>query len=221
MIEDFRNRESLYILTMKTKVSVLLFGFYCIWFVVMAMHPHDRAYWVAANLSPILISILAVSTYHKFRFSNMAYIMAAFFLFLQTLGAHYYFHRVPFHFFSDFFDFSRNHFDRLVHVSVGFYAYPVAEYVFRKKIITRHLWIYIFAFTGVMTIAALYEILEWIYVMMISPTSNADFLGAQGDIWDAQKDMLSDGIGALLAILLFRLFFFRRKIVNSEQVDFQ
>ncbi|MDB4871073.1 MAG: yjdF, partial [Gemmatimonadales bacterium] len=29
------------------------------------------------------------------------------------------------------------------------------------------------------------------------------FLGSQGDIWDAQKDMLMDTLGALASILLY------------------
>nr|WP_321358779.1 DUF2238 domain-containing protein [uncultured Draconibacterium sp.] len=192
---------------MKSRIPVILFAAYCIWFIALAFCPHNRAYWFAANLSPLFICLLAVGTYNKFRFSTMSYFMAAFLLFLQTLGAHYYFYNVSFNFFTEVLGFSRNHFDRVVHVSVGFYAYPFAEYLLRKKITTRQLWIFIFSFTGIMTIAALYEILEWIYVMLISPGSNADFLGAQGDIWDAQKDMLSDGIGALFAIFMFRISF--------------
>ena len=33
--------------------------------------------------------------------------------------------------------------------------------------------------------------------------AGADFLGSQGDIWDAQKDMLMDTLGAVSAILLY------------------
>lgn len=204
---------------MKSRIPVILFAAYCIWFIVLAFNPHNRAYWLAANLSPILICVLVAASYKKFRFSNRAYILAAFLLFLQTLGAHYYFYNVPLNFLNEKLGFSRNHFDRVVHVSVGFYAYAFAEFMMRKKIIIRHLWVYIFSFAGVMTIAALYEILEWIYVMLISPGSNADFLGAQGDIWDAQKDMLSDGIGALFAIFMFRLTF--RGVRVSEPADSQ
>lgn len=33
--------------------------------------------------------------------------------------------------------------------------------------------------------------------------AGADFLGSQGDIWDAQKDMLIDTLGAIASILLY------------------
>ena len=32
-----------------------------------------------------------------------------------------------------------------------------------------------------------------------------EFLGSQGDIWDAQKDMLADTLGAIAAIALYWL----------------
>ncbi len=31
------------------------------------------------------------------------------------------------------------------------------------------------------------------------------YLGTQGDVWDAQKDMLADGLGSILATGLFFL----------------
>ena len=54
-----------------------------------------------------------------------------------------------------------------------------------------------------MTIAALYEIFEWAYAINMNPKAGLEFLGSQGDVWDTQKDMLSDMIGALVALLLF------------------
>ena len=37
------------------------------------------------------------------------------------------------------------------------------------------------------------------------------FLGSQGDIWDAQKDMLMDTLGAILGSGLFYLTYPKRK----------
>ena len=38
---------------------------------------------------------------------------------------------------------------------------------------------------------------------MLDPEGGDKFLGSQGDIWDAQKDMLWAGIGASIALLIF------------------
>ena len=53
--------------------------------------------------------------------------------------------------------------------------------------------------------ASLYEIIEWQYAAIEGGDSGAAFLGSQGDIWDAQKDMLADGLGAICAVALFWL----------------
>ena len=46
----------------------------------------------------------------------------------------------------------------------------------------------------------LYEIIEWIYAAIEGGSAGAAFLGSQGDIWDAQKDMLADISGAVCAV---------------------
>jgi putative membrane protein len=49
-----------------------------------------------------------------------------------------------------------------------------------------------------------YELIEWGYAAYGgNPEAGANFLGSQGDIWDAQKDMLMDTLGALAAALLY------------------
>jgi putative membrane protein len=35
--------------------------------------------------------------------------------------------------------------------------------------------------------------------------AGAEFLGSQGDLWDAQKDMLADGLGAMFAATIYQL----------------
>ena len=53
--------------------------------------------------------------------------------------------------------------------------------------------------------AASYEIIEMVYAVLEGGESGAAFLGSQGDVWDAQKDMLLDILGGcvfgLLALL--------------------
>ena len=43
----------------------------------------------------------------------------------------------------------------------------------------------------------------------VDPASGLAFLGSQGDIWDTQKDMLSAGAGAALAMLVIALINWR------------
>ena len=48
-----------------------------------------------------------------------------------------------------------------------------------------------------------YELIEWIYAASAAPEAGMAYLGSQGDIWDAQKDMLADTLVAIVATTLF------------------
>jgi len=189
----------------KIKLPHILFGAYLVWFAVLAVNPYSREVWFAENLPMVIIVAVLAATYSRFAFSNTAYVMMSVLLFLHTAGGHYTFERVPFGVVTDLFGFTRNHFDRIAHFSVGFYAYPIAEFIFRKGY-TRSKGL--LAFTGVtaiFTVAAVYEIIEWWYAAAADPAAGIAFLGSQGDIWDAQRDMLADGLGSICAMALFLL----------------
>jgi putative membrane protein len=135
----------------------------------------------------------------------------SFLIILHTIGGHYTFERVPFGFVTDLFGFTRNHYDRVSHFTVGFYAYPIAEILLVKKLV-RSKWILaMFPIFSIFAVAAGYEIFEWIYAVSVDVSAGIAFLGSQGDVWDAQKDMLADVLGALFAMVLFWL-------VNYKQI---
>jgi putative membrane protein len=50
--------------------------------------------------------------------------------------------------------------------------------------------------------SALYEIIEWQAAKNVDPATGLAFLGSQGDIWNAQKDMLLTIVGAVIAGLV-------------------
>ena len=182
--------------------SALLVG-YLILSVVLAVNPHDRATWWAENLPIWIIVATLVATHRFFRFSSVAYLMMSVLIYLHTIGGHFTFERVPFDFVTDLFGFERNNFDRLAHFSVGFYAYAIVEFLWVKKLSPSKWVVSLFAVFAIFTAAAAYEIIEWIYAAVSDPEAGAAFLGSQGDIWDAQKDMLADGLGSIVAVILF------------------
>jgi len=198
---------------MKTSSSALtrflphgLLGMYLALFTVCAIRPFDRSVWVAENIPIVLIVATLVLTFRWFRFSNTAYLMMAVLVFLHTIGGHYTFERVPFQWVSDTFGFERNHFDRMAHFSVGFYAFAFAELLDRRKLIEARWLLFLVPVMAIFTVAAVYEIIEWIFAVLSDPSAGAAFLGSQGDQWDAQKDMLADGLGAIVASALYLLF---------------
>jgi putative membrane protein len=177
---------------------------FAVFFAVLAIDPVSREVWIAEVIPVVLVFTLLVMSFRSFRFSNLSYLLMAFWMFWHTVGGHYTFANVPFGFVTDLFGFERNHFDRIGHLSVGFYAYPLMELVTRKRwcgpVLASLLGI-----CFIMSIAAGYEIVEWWFAEVVGGGAGIEFLGSQGDIWDAQKDMLADTLGALAVTGLFWL----------------
>jgi putative membrane protein len=187
-------------------VPLLLLALYGVVFTVCAIEPYDRAVWWAENL-PVLIVVGALAGLARMhRFSDTSYVLMSVFIILHTIGGHYTFERVPFDWVTDFFGFERNHYDRMAHFSVGFYAYPMAELLMRRRLVRTRWLVALFPVCAIAAVAGVYEIFEWQYALAADPEAGIAVLGSQGDIWDAQKDILADTLGALLVTLLF---FFR------------
>ena len=191
---------------MKTKFPILLFMLYLIEFAVLAIHPVSRATWISENITVLCIVVPLVCLFFKgIRFSDTAYLFMAVLIFLHTIGGHYTFAKVPFGWVTDLIGAQRNHFDRLAHFSVGFYAYAILEFVESRRLSANRGFSLWFALALILAVAGLFEIVEWLYAASASPTAGAEFLGSQGDVWDAQKDMLADGLGAIPAALVYHL----------------
>jgi putative membrane protein len=188
---------------MTRRFPPLLLTAYLVLFTLLAIKPYDRAVWFTENLPIVLIVTALVISRRWFAFSNTAYLMMAFLVFLHTIGGHYTFERVPFDWVTDLFGFSRNHYDRMAHFTVGFYAYPLAELLLRKRLVASRFVLFFFPVCFILAVAGAYEIFEWLYAVSADPSAGLAVLGSQGDVWDAQKDMLADGLGALAGIALF------------------
>jgi putative membrane protein len=177
---------------------------YGVLFSVLAVNPIDRPTWFAENLTVwIIVGIILFLYVRNIRFSNLAYGLMFVLIYLHTIGGHYTFALVPFGYITELFDFERNHFDRIAHFSVGFYAYAIAELLYTRKLITNKFLLFTYPVFAIATIAMSYELIEWIYAASAAPEAGMAYLGSQGDIWDAQKDMLADTLGAILATSLF------------------
>jgi len=185
----------------------ILLAFYLLLFGVLAIEPYDRATWLVENI-PVLIAVGILILWHRsFVFSNTAYILMWAFLSYHTLGGHWSFERVPFAYGNELlsslgldfiFPEGRNNFDRVGHFFVGVFAYPIVEFLVKRSLVINRFAAFLFAIFAIGFWAASYEIIEMYYAVVEGGTSGSLFLGSQGDIWDAQKDMLLDICGAIL-----------------------
>ncbi len=186
------------------RVLSTLLALYGVLFTVCAIGPVDRATWFAENLTVwIIVGVLAILFVRGIRFSTTAYLLMSVLIFLHTIGGHYTFEKVPFDWVTNFFGFERNHYDRMAHFTVGFYAYAVAEWLWAKRLVMNRFLLWTYPVFVIASVAMSYELVEWVYAAGADPAAGAAYLGSQGDIWDAQKDMLADTLGAIVATSFF------------------
>lgn len=102
------------------------------------------------------------------------------------------------------FGWHRNHYDRVGHLALGvFPAFTIRELLLRKTPLVRDGWLYFLVLSVVLAFAAFWELIEWWVVLLIASDTGQAFLGSQGDVWDAQWDMLLALVGAAVVLPVF------------------
>lgn len=186
-------------------------GAYMILWAALAIQPFSRADWVLENVLVLAFIGGLFGIRRWFRFSNASLLLILLFLALHSVGSHYTYALVPYdewwraltgHTLNCIFGWDRNHFDRLVHFSYGLLlAYPIREF-FLRIVEVRGFWAYFLPLDFTLSTSALYELVEWGVAEVFGGDLGMNYLGTQGDIWDAHKDMALATLGALIAILI-------------------
>jgi putative membrane protein len=87
----------------------------------------------------------------------------------------------------------RNHYDRLVHFLYG----GLTVRAFRELAGGSSF----IAVQSVLSTSAIYEMIEWLVAALVDPALGSEFVGAQGDDFDAAKDMGLAFLGSLAVFL--------------------
>lgn len=193
------------------RTLMILTAVFAVLWIVLAIKPHDRADWALENALVLAFGIgMAVSAKH-FVFSRISYSLIFVFLCLHIVGAHYTYSEVPYDAawkaltgstLNSQLGLERNHFDRLVHFSYGLLlAYPLRE-LFLRVTEVRGFWGYFLPLDFTLATSALFELFEWAAASAFGGELGVAYLGSQGDIWDAQKDMALAGLGALVTMCI-------------------
>ena len=179
----------------------VLAGVYAVVWIVTSITPLDRHDWLLENMLVFAAVAILIGTYRVFPLSDLSYLLITVFLTLHAIGAHYTYSEVPVGFWIQrTFGFARNPFDRIVHFSFGLLmAYPIRE-VFLRVANARGFWAYYLPLDVTLAFSALYEIMEMVVATMVAPGTGDAWLGTQGDVWDAQKDMGLAALGALICM---------------------
>lgn len=184
-------------------VSIALLMWYVAVSVWMAQGPVDPQFWLLASILPAVFVAVLIATYHLLPLSHTSYALITVFLTLHTVGVHYTYSEVPAGvWLQQVLDLNRNHFDRIVHFSFGFLlTYPMEE-LFRLGGVVRGWLVYYLPVMTVLGLSGLWEIIESWVAVSVHPELGVTYLGSQGDVWDAQKDMAAALYGALLCVTL-------------------
>lgn len=183
-------------------IAIVALACAVVW-IITAIHSLDRQAWLLENILVVIFAAAILLTHRRLQLSNASYLFIALFLLLHMVGAHYTYAKMPLGTWAkDFFGFSRNHFDRVAHFGFGFFlVFPVRELLVRFSGIRRG-WSFWIASGVILAVSGFFEILESIVAELVAPGKGVDWLGGQGDEWDAQNDMLSAMLGALVMMAI-------------------
>jgi putative membrane protein len=156
--------------------------------------------WMLENALTFLFLVVLFLFYKKYQFSDLTYLLIGIYLCLHVYGSKYTYAENPFgYWLQEVFQSERNHYDRIVHFSFGFLlAYPMRE-LFLKWFQYPKMVAWILPIEITLSISGLYELIEWAVADVFFQEQGVAYLGTQGDIWDAQKDIFLAFSGALLS----------------------
>ena len=189
-------------------LSILAALFAIVW-LALAIRPRDREDWALENVLVVVVVLVLGLAHRRLALSPLSYTLIFLFLSLHCVGAHYTYSEVPYdawfsaltgHSLNGLLGWQRNNFDRIVHFAYDLLlAYPVRE-VFVRATGLSGFWGYFLPMDLTMSSSATYELIEWGAAMVFGGQLGIAYVGAQGDPWDAQKDMSLAALGALVAM---------------------
>jgi putative membrane protein len=182
---------------------------FLLFFAASCIKPPYMQFMLMQHAPTIMGGCLIVYLANRFVIGRLSFAAMMLFLALHTLGARYLYSYTPYDAWFEFlfgvnisqlFGFERNHYDRLVHFSFGLLiAIPVQEIECRYLKLSLAVSS-LLAIEFILAMSAAYELIEWLVAVIFTPTWAEQFLGQQGDIFDAQKDTALATGGAIISI---------------------
>jgi putative membrane protein len=167
--------------------------------------PAGRVSWLL-EVGPGLAGIgVMIAVHRRFAFSHWVHVCTFVHLMVLIYGGYYTYAKTPLgNWAMETFELGRNHYDRVGHLALGIFpAFTIREVLLRKTPLVRDGWLYFLVLCVVLAIAAFWELLEWWVTLVVAGDVGQAFLGSQGDVWDAQWDMVLALVGAAVVLPIF------------------
>lgn len=179
----------------------ILCGLFLIVFAISAYRPvMAEDWWLENGLVFVFVGLL-IASYRWLPLSDLSYVLIFVYLSLHEWGAHHMYANVPAgEWMKHTFHTLRNDYDRVVHFAFGaLLGYPQREMLMRRLRLNSawSAWLTVWLILG---FGAMYEEIEAIAAVTLSPDAGDAFLGLQGDPWDTHKDMFMGFLGAAITM---------------------
>ncbi|WP_180040620.1 DUF2238 domain-containing protein [Acinetobacter sp. YH12218] len=187
---------------------ILAFALLTLAIVIASIQPLEMEAYILHQIGTAFMLIVLLIFLYKIGLSFTTVCLYLGFLLIHVIGAHYLYSYVPYSEWTQaLFGFnldqsmgwSRNMYDRLVHLAYGLLLYPFFYRIFQiwlPPLKAGTLFLLVIQF--VMATSLFYEWIEWLIAIGLSPEEAENYNGQQGDIWDAHKDMLLATLGAMI-----------------------
>jgi putative membrane protein len=194
-------------------LAVLGTLFAALW-IALAIDPRYRQDWALENVLVVVFAVAIAASHRGFLLSRLSYTLIFLFLCVHEVGAHYTYAEVPYDAWlkaltgrslNEAMGWQRNHFDRFAHFLYGLLmAYPLREF-FLRVADARGFWGYFLPLDFTISTSAIFELFEWGAAEIFGAELGTAYLGTQGDVWDAHRDVALASAGALIAMLITAL----------------
>jgi putative membrane protein len=191
---------------LKTKLAFILVTLLCVPLsFVKAPYPNELVLQHIPTVVALIVMAMGVTFLKP---TSCSFFCVICFLWLHLIGARWIYSFVPYDelsmrltgvSISDQFGWERNHYDRMVHFASGILGVPPASEFLQKVCGVRSLIAACLAISIVLSVGAVYEIIEWLIAFQLPAAQAEAYNGQQGDMWDAQKDLALAGVGAVLS----------------------
>jgi putative membrane protein len=175
-----------------------------VFLLISGLTPHDGFTWLLECVW-ILVGLVVLLALNRRGIAPSPLLAWALLIHALILiyGAWYTYERVPLgEWMAETFAWQRNHYDRIGHLAQGFFpALLFREILLRNQVVNGRAWREGLVFACLMAFTGIFELIEFAAAMAFGGGADA-YLGSQGDIWDAQWDMLMCALGGLVSIAL-------------------
>ncbi len=196
----------------KWRYPLVLLGIYTVIWAALAIDPVYRDDWLLENILVVVLVPALILTAKRLRFTDFTYTCLFLFFVLHAIGSHYTYALVPYDEWfqsltggtlNELLGFERNHFDRLVHFLYGILVTPAVIELFAHYGRYPAVWAVLFPTFFIWAHAGLYEVVEWGAATWFGGDLGMAYLGTQGDIWDAHKDMALAFAGTAIVMVAY------------------